>query len=71
MMIAMAVDPANRIHINADGVVEQDNRLDEPELIVQRSVRYAHMDHVRQIDAGKKPDAENVKESDTQTFPGA
>jgi hypothetical protein len=71
MMIAMAIDPAHRIYVDADRVVEDHHRLDEPHLVVQGAVRDPHMSHIRQINAGQEPDEEDVQDPDARTFPWA
>ena len=60
MMQSVTIDPAHRIDVDAEGVIDQRHAFDEPLLVVQRTVRDAHVHHVGQIDPREEPGSQQV-----------
>ena len=64
------VDPTDRIHVDAEGVVHDRDGLDEPVLVVERAMRDPHVDHAGQVHAADEPAHHEVRRADQQADPG-
>ena len=69
MVQSMPADPCDRIHINPKKIIRDGNGLDEPFLIIQRTVRDAHMQHIGQIHPRQKPASHKINRAHQQPAP--
>ena len=71
MMKSMPIDPGGRIDVHAKQVVRDHDGLDEPLLVIERTMGNAQMQHVGQVDASEKPKERKVAGANEHCDPWA
>ena len=56
VMQPVTIDPTHGIDVNAQRVINESDRLDEPLLVIQSPVRDAQVNNVGKINSGKEPE---------------
>ena len=64
------VNPGDRVHVDAEGVVHERDGLDEPLLVVERAMGDAHVDHAGQVHAADEPARHEVGRADSKPVQG-
>src|SRR5579859_3549211 len=71
MVQAMAIHPADGIHIKPENVVHDRDSFYEPYLVVERAMNDAQMEHIGQIQAAHEPAKDKINAADQYCSPGA
>src|SRR5262249_92569 len=60
----MPVDPADRVHVNAECIIYKREALDEPLLVLESAMGDAHVNHGGEVKPGKEPAGYEIRRTD-------
>src|SRR5947209_6990368 len=71
MVQAMAIHPADGIHIKPEDVICDGDAFDEPYLVVERAMNDAQVEHISQIQPAEQPAENKISAADQYSGPGS